>query len=126
MNFIHSLTERFKKIIKKNTLIENYKKILITLNPIIPHFSSEALKNIDSLNDLSWPSFNEDLLKEDTRPFVIQINGKKRGLIEIKIDQSEKEILNLIYQDTNLNKYLNEKEIKKKIFIPNKLMNIII
>ncbi len=111
---------------KRSTLVENYRKILITLNPIIPHFSNEALKNIDSLKDLSWPSFNEDLVKEDKIPFVIQINGKKRGLIEIKIDQSEKEILNLIYVDTNLNKYVHEKEIKKKIFIPNKLMNIII
>ena len=111
---------------KKETLLENYKKILITLNPIIPHFSSEALKNINSLDEISWPTYNEDLLKEDTKPFVIQINGKKRGLIEIKLDQSEKDILNLIYQDNTLNKYLYKKDIKKKIFIPNKLINIIV
>ena len=110
----------------KETLLDNYKKILITLNPIIPHFSSEALKNINCLDKLSWPTYNESLLREDTIPFVIQINGKKRGLIEIKTDQSDKEILNLIYQDTNLNKYLNDKEIKKKIFVPNRLMNIIV
>ena len=111
---------------KKDTLIENYKKILITLNPIIPHFASEALKNINCLDNVSWPTYDQDLLKEETKPFVIQINGKKRGLIEIKLDQSEKDILNLIYQDNNLSKYLNEKEIKKKIFVPNKLMNIIV
>jgi len=111
---------------KKQTLLENYKKILITLNPIIPHFSNEALKNINCLDDISWPTYNEDLLKEDTKPFVIQINGKKRGLIEIKLDQSEKEILNLVYQDNTLNKYLYKKDIKKKIFIPNKLINIIV
>ena len=111
---------------KKDTLIENYEKILITLNPIIPHFASEALKSINCLDKLSWPTYDQDLLKEETKPFVIQINGKKRGLIEIKLDQSEKDILNLIYQDNNLSKYLNEKEIKKKIFVPNKLMNIII
>jgi leucyl-tRNA synthetase len=111
---------------KRDTLLENYKKILITLNPIIPHFASEALKGINCLDELSWPTYNEDLLKEDTKTFVVQINGKKRGLIEIKIDQSEKEILKLIYQDNNLNKYLNEQTIKNKIFVPNKLMNIII
>ena len=110
----------------KKTLLDNYKKILITLNPIIPHFSSEALKDINCLDKLSWPTYNESLLREDTIPFVIQINGKKRGLIEIKTDQSDKEILNLIYQDNNLNKYLNDKEIKKKIFVPNRLMNIIV
>mgnify|MGYP000595303539 CR=1 FL=1 len=111
---------------KKDTLIENYKKILITLNPIIPHFASEALKNINCLDNVSWPTYDQDLLKEETKPFVIQINGKKRGLIEIKLDQSEKDILKLVYKDNNLSKYLNEKEIKKKIFVPNKLMNIII
>ena len=110
----------------KETLLENYKKILITLNPIIPHFSSQALKDINCLDKQSWPTYNESLLREDTIPFVIQINGKKRGLIEIKTDQSEKEILNLIYQDNNLNKYLNNKEIKKKNFVTNKLMNIIV
>jgi len=111
---------------KKDTLIENYKKILITLNPVIPHFSSEALKSINCLDELNWPTFNEELLKEDKNPFVIQINGKKRGLYEVELDRSENEILKLIYQDNNLNKYLNEKKIKKKIFIPNKLINIII
>ena len=78
------------------------------------------------MDEITWPNYNEDLLKEDIKPFVIQINGKKRGLIQVKVDQSENEILKLIYQDNNLNRYLNEKEIKKKIFIPNKLMNIII
>ena len=120
------LNKEINQKYKKDTLLENYKKILITLNPIIPHFSSEALKNLNCLDKLSWPTFNEDLLKEDTKPFVIQINGKKRGLIEVKLDQSENDILNLIYQDNNLNKYLNEKKIKKKVFVPNKLVNFII
>ena len=127
---IHELYAFINKEIEqkytKETLLDNYKKILITLTPIIPHFSNEALKNINCLDKVSWPNYDEKLLKEDTKPFVIQINGKKRGLIEIKTDQSEKEILNLIYQDNNLNKYLNDKEIKKKVFVPNKLMNIII
>ena len=108
------LNNEVNKEYTKQTLLENYKKILITLNPIIPHFSSEALKNINCLEELNWPSYSEKLLKEETTPFVIQINGKKRGLIEIKLDQSEKEILNLIYQDNNLSKYLNEQNIKRK------------
>ena len=124
---LHSfLANEIKNEYQARTLKDNYKKILVTLSPIIPHFSNEALKNINCLDEITWPTYNEDLLKEDIKPFVIQINGKKRGLIEVKIDQSENEILKLIYQDNNLNRYLNEKEIKKKIFIPNKLINIII
>ena len=124
---LHSfLANEIKNEYQARTLKDNYKKILVSLSPIIPHFANEALKNINCLDEITWPTYNEDLLKEDIKPFVIQINGKKRGLIEVKIDQSENEILKLIYQDNNLNRYLNEKEIKKKIFIPNKLINIII
>ena len=124
---LHSfLANEIKNEYQARTLKDNYKKILVTLSPIIPHFANEALKTINCLDEITWPNYNEDLLKEDIKPFVIQINGKKRGLIQVKIDQSENEILKLIYQDNNLNRYLNEKEIKKKIFIPNKLMNIII
>jgi leucyl-tRNA synthetase len=66
------------------------------------------------------------LIIEDIITFVIQINGKKRGTLEVNMNVLEEEILKKINQDKKLKKYLNEKEIKKKIFIPNKLMNIII
>ena len=57
---------------------------------------------------------------------MIQINGKKRDLIKIERDAEEKEVMKIIYQQENINKYLNNKEIKKKIFVPNRLINIII
>jgi leucyl-tRNA synthetase len=57
---------------------------------------------------------------------VIQINGKKRGLINTKLDLEENDLLKLVIKDQNINKYLIDKEIRKKIYIKNKLMNIII
>ena len=110
---------------KKETLFENYKKILITMMPIIPHFASECLKMFN-LKEISWPNYDEKLLKENIVPIVIQINGKKRSLINAEQDITEENLLILINQDQKLNKYFNEKEIKKKIFIKNKLMNLII
>ncbi len=110
---------------KKETLFENYKKILITMMPIIPHFASECLKMFN-LKEISWPTYDEKLLKENIVPIVIQINGKKRSLINAEQDITEENLLILINQDQKLNKYFNEKEIKKKIFIKNKLMNLII
>ncbi|MSP10861.1 MAG: leucine--tRNA ligase [Pelagibacteraceae bacterium] len=110
---------------KKETLIENYKKILIMIMPIIPHFANECLK-VFNLKEISWPNYNEKLLEENIIPIVIQINGKKRSLINAEQDITEENLLILINQDQKLNKYFNEKEIKKKIFIKNKLMNLII
>ena len=57
---------------------------------------------------------------------VIQINGKKRGLINTKLDLGENDVLDLVKKDQNINKYLSEKKVKKKVYIKNKLMNIII
>jgi len=65
---------------KRETLIENYGKILITMLPIIPHFANECLKLLN-INSLEWPKYNEQLLHEETVNYVIQINGKKRGII---------------------------------------------
>ena len=109
----------------KKTLIENYTKILTLLEPVLPHLVNEAFKEMGE-DKISWPNYDKNLIIEDIITFVIQINGKKRGTFEIKTNSSEKEILNKINQDDKLKKYLNEKEIKKKIFVPNRLINIII
>ena len=122
---VNRASEALNNKYSKKSLIENYAKILTLLEPIVPHLANEAFKEI-GVNKISWPNYDENLIIEDIITFVIQINGKKRGTLAVKINVSEVEILKMINQDEILKKYLNEKEIKKKIFIPNKLMNIII
>ena len=58
--------------------------------------------------------------------FVIQINGKTRDVIVIKKDITESDLMKIIFNNIKLNKYLNEKKIKKTIFIQNKIINLII
>ena len=118
------LSKELDKKYSKKTLIENYSKILITMIPIIPHFANECLKKIN-FNKIFWPEYDESLLVEDIIPYVIQINGKKRAIIEGKRDILEEDLFKLVLQKKNLNKYLSEEKIKKKIFIPNRLINII-
>ncbi|MDC1353226.1 leucine--tRNA ligase [Pelagibacteraceae bacterium] len=117
--------KEIEKPLKKETLIENYKKILTLMNPFIPHFSSECLSNIDQ-KDIKWPIATGDLLIDDKINFVIQINGKKRGLVTVDRNIKQDKLIEKIKLDNNLNKYLKNKEIKKEIFIENKLINIII
>jgi leucyl-tRNA synthetase len=57
---------------------------------------------------------------------VIQINGKKRGLIETKSETSEKELFEKILKDKSIIKYIENQKIQKKIFVPNKLLNLIV
>jgi len=118
----------FKQIDKKytkKTLLNNFEKILIAINPIIPHFSNECM-NLLNLEKMNWPKYDESRLIENKVRIVIQINGKKRGLIEIDRDNSEQDLTKIINTDKTLKKYLDNQTIKRKIFIKNKLMNIII
>ena len=57
---------------------------------------------------------------------MIQINGKKRGLIKTARDINEENLMKLIFKDENLKKYIDNKEFKRKIFIPGRLINIIL
>ena len=109
----------------KTTLIENYKKILIVMTPIVPHFSNECLEALN-IKDAKWPEYDETILKENIINIVVQINGKKRGLVKTKLNIAEEKLFEIIKNDETLTKYLNQKEFKKRIYIKNKLMNIII
>ena len=111
---------------EKNLILKNYKKILTCILPVIPHFSNEALSSLNINDDITWPNYDEKILSETTIPYVIQINGKKRALIQVHRDTSEQNLIKLITNETNLKKYLENKEIKRKIFVPGKLINIIV
>ena len=110
---------------KKETLYENYEKILIAITPVVPHFSSECLQLLNS-KEKRWPKYDENELQENTVKIVIQINGKKRGLIETNKDISEEKLFEIINNDETITKYFDEKNVKRKIYIKDKLMNIII
>jgi len=109
----------------KNSLTENYKKILIAMIPIIPHFANECLEMM-KVREIKWTQYDESKLKEDIVKVVIQINGKKRGLIEVNENIDENNLIKLIKEEETINKYLENSEIKRKIFVKNKLLNLII
>ena len=120
------LIKEISKGYKKTTILDNYKKILITLNPIIPHLSNECLKIVENSDKITWPSYDEKQIKEDSSLIVVQINGKKRGLITTNSSSSETEIMKIVLEDQKIAKYLVNNKIKKQIYIRNKLINIII
>jgi len=119
------LIKEIDKPIKKEILIENYKKILILMNPFIPHFSNECLNTINE-NKINWPKISKKDLIEENINFVVQINGKKRAVLKVKRDVVEKEILKIIKTNLEIEKFLKNQTIKKSIFVPNRLINIIL
>jgi len=119
------LNKQIDKPYTKETLLRNYQKILIAITPVIPHFASECLE-LMNIKDFKWSEYDESMLKEDKINIVIQINGKKRGLISTKPNMTEEKLFEIIQNDEKLMKYTDQKNIKKKIYIQDKLMNIIV
>ena len=110
----------------KETILTNFNKILLSMLPVLPHLASECLELNNYKGSINWPKYDKKLLIEDKVKYVIQINGKKRDLIEAAINIDENDLVQTAKLNTNLKKYLHEKKIKKIIFIKNKLINIII
>tara|TARA_B000000437_G_scaffold168686_1_gene124922 strand:- start:397 stop:1302 length:906 start_codon:yes stop_codon:yes gene_type:complete len=119
------LIKHIEQDINPKDLLHNYKKILIIFSPIIPHLINECLLDIGSNEKLDWPSVNKVYLKNENIDYVIQINGKKRSVINAQIDLNEEKILNIAKNEKLLDKYLNNKSIKKVIFVKNRLLNIL-
>ena len=119
------LIKEIKKPIKKSELIENYQKILTLMNPFIPHFSSECL-SIISQKEIRWPSVSKNDLIEENINFVIQINGKKKTILNVDRNINEETLIKKIQENQATNKLLKNQEIIKTIFVQNRLINIII
>ena len=112
--------------INKKDLIENYTKILKLMTPVLPHFASECLEQLNCQNKSVWPEIDPKFISVEKSNIVIQINGKKRGILNFESDTNEDLIIKKIKENGSIKKYLINKKILKKIYIKNKLMNLII
>ena len=122
------LSKEINKPLNISSLKESYVKILKTMMPFTPHFTSECLNELSEnpLKDLHWPKIDKNLLQKKKVNIVVQINGKKREVLNLENNISEKEVMNIVLKNNKLNKFLEEKKISKKIFVQNRLINLII
>ena len=119
------LSKELDKPIENKILLKNYNNFLSVISPIIPHFASECLEELNLDNLQKWPEVNKTLLQKQMMDYVIQVNGKKRGLIKENIDISEKEFLIITKDNEIMKKALDNKKIKKTFFVKNRLINFL-
>jgi len=126
----HEIYGFLSKLIEKGenftNLKENYTKILTIMSPVIPHLVCECLEKIDSNKKIKWPEVEKKFISSDKLNLVIQINGKKRAIIETVRGMKEEKILELIKNNKLIDKYIVNKKINKIIYVKDKIINIII
>ena len=127
--FLNNLNEEIdKKTLNEKDIINAYKKYLVIISAFIPYIANECWEKITNENNLSsqeWPKIENTLIKKDHFDIVIQINGKKRAIINAINNESEENIFSKSLAIKNIKVILEEKTIIKKIFIKNKLLNIV-
>ena len=108
---------------------ETVEDIIILLSPIVPHMTEELWDMIGGerrLSETAWPSYDEAVTAEEEITIVIQVNGKVRSRIQVAADESDEKIKELALSDEKIRQFLGDKEVIKEIYVPKKLVNIVV
>lgn len=126
---VAALMEFYNENSEKAVCADCLKKLAVAVAPFIPHAAEEfwvALGESGSVHEQSWPEVDETALKDETIEVPIQINGKVRGRVEVTKDQSEDAVREAAMALENVQKYVGDKEVKKFIYVPGKIVTIVI
>jgi len=129
-SFLNLINETIQnKNVNSNDLKNIFIKYLIIISAFTPHIAYECYENITGRDDLykqTWPMYDKELMR-DTKKFIIvvQINGKKRAILEADPNDNEENILKKSLKIKNIETILSSKKIKNKIYVKNKILNIV-
>lgn len=127
---VSGLMKLLNAIENKGLTKKQYEIFLKLLAPFAPHMAEElwqtVLKNKKSIHLEEWPKYNEELLADELGELVIQINGVKRDVLKITKGLSEEEVKNIVLKNEKIKKYLAGKEIRKFIYIKDRLANVVV
>ena len=121
------LTNAFIK--KSKITKKELEVLLILLNPVAPHITEEMWRNLGHSTQIAnqniWPEYDESKLVSDEIEIPIQVNGKVRGKLIVDKDTSKDEIIRLSQEEENVKAFISDKEVKKVIYVPGKILNIV-
>ena len=131
---IYEILNELVKFVSNNKCEDFAKKELLIIlirvtEPMMPHITQEiwsSLNNSTLLASEPWPLVDESLLVDETSTIVIQINGKRKSELELPINVEEEEVFKEVMKIQNISEAIDLNKIKKKIYIKNKILNIVI
>jgi leucyl-tRNA synthetase len=103
--------------------------VLLLLSPIAPHMTAELwsmLGHTRIISEEPWPQVDEDAVKVESVAVVIQVNGKVRARIQAPAGSSQDDVHALALQEANIRRYVEGKQIRKLVYIPDRLLNMVV
>jgi leucyl-tRNA synthetase len=127
---ISRMMEFVNEATKASTLArEDAEKFVLLLAPFAPHMAEELWERLGHTKTLAyepWPEYDESLLTEDTLDIAVQVLGKLRGLVQVPVDAPKEQILAAAKAEPNVQRHLEGKTIVKEIYVPGKLVNLVV
>jgi len=114
---------------EEQLLITNYELLIILLSVFAPHITEELWSQLGhkaSIFHEKWPKYDPELIKDETYSLVVQVNGKLRATISVNVGVAQEEVEKLAKADGHVQEFLSGKEIKKVIFVKDKLINFVV
>jgi len=109
--------------------VEGLRALMLLTAPFAPHITEELWQltgQRSSIHEQRWPAYEESALTRTSIPFVIQVNGKHRGTIEAAPGSSEDAVFDKAWAVATVQAQLAGKTVRKKVFVPDKLLNIVV
>jgi leucyl-tRNA synthetase len=108
---------------------EAFESMVLLLTPITPHVCQtlwNALGHSDPVHDHAWPQADQDALRKDALKLAVQVNGKLRGTIEVSVEASREAVEAAALANADVANYVGSAPPKKVIYVPGKIVNIVI
>ena len=129
VNEIYANRDELKESDKgKEVLSSVFSTVLISLSPMTPHICEELWSRMGystCLAQMSWPGYDPAALEKEEELIVVQVNGKLRGKISVPASASEDEVKQMALDNENVSKHIQGSEVKKVIYVPGKLVNVV-
>jgi len=129
VNTIYRFLEKDRKDLEALKILKGAIETVITLLfPFVPHITEELWGMLGEDRHFikrPWPEYKEAYVKEERVVIVVEVNGKLRDRLEVERDIEEPRLIDIVYSLDKIKRYIDGKEIKKTIVVPNKLVNIV-
>lgn len=123
MTFVNEAT------VADSVSVSSVKTFLRLLSPFAPHICdelSERLGDTEFLLNAAWPTYDEQLLQQDTIELVVQVNGKRRNSIRVAKNLSPTEIEKLVLNDDEVKRFITGHTVSRVVIVPNRLANVVV
>jgi leucyl-tRNA synthetase len=131
MELVNAIQAFSQKNLPQNSALlrEALESTLLLLYPFVPHFTEELWERIGhdgGIEKAGWPAYDEEAAADEELLIVVQVNGKLRGRITVAADAAEEAVKGVVFADEKVMSYLDGKTPRKIIYVPGKLVNIVV